>query len=454
MENYWVILAAGHGTRLWPISRKFLPKQFVKLKELNNISLYQRALKKCLEYTKSADNIKVVLTYETIHHWINQANELWIKIDESNLIIQPSMKETQAIISWAFKEIPENSNALIMASDHIIESESFRDEIELNKKNLEESMILFWIKWEKAETWLWYIEPKNPKEKISQISSFKEKPEKKEAEKFIKKWFLYNSMIFVSKKEVYMNELKKINHKMYDDLVSSENIGEFYEKCEKVVISQDIFEKSKNLLVQRCDFWWTDLWDFDSIKEFLEKSWYKDENSTQINSSSNMVLKENDDKRVCLLWVDNLTIIDKDDVLLVMKQWEWNNIKKLVKKFEEKNENHTDKLDFWRTMYRPWGYHTTISEEAWYRVRKITIFPWKALSLQKHMHRDESWVVASWIAEFINGKSSWKLEKWESTFIKHWNLHKLSNPWKVNLEVIETQIWDYLIEDDIIRFSE
>lgn len=454
MENYGIILAAWHWTRLWPISRKFLPKQFVKLKELNNISLYQRALKKCLEYTKKQDKIKVVLTYKTLHHWINQAKEIGINIEEKNIILQPSMKETQAIISWAFKELPENSKALVMASDHIINSEDFWEIIKSNEKELERNMILFWIKWEKPDTWLWYIEPEKTKEIISKVKSFKEKPNQKDAENYIKKWFLYNSMIFTSKKEVYFKELEKINKKMHDDLFSSDKIEDFYDKCDKVVISEDLFEKSKNLLVQKCDFLWTDLWDFDSIKEFLENSWYKDNHSTKINSSGNMVIKESDDKRVCLVWVNNLTIIDRDDVLLVMKEWEWSNIKKLVKTFEEKDDNHTDKLDFWRTLQRPWGYYTNLSEEKWYRVRKIIIFPGKWISLQKHIHRDESWVIASWVAEFINWNETWTLEKWESTFIKHWNLHKLSNPGKTNLEVIETQIWDYLIEDDIIRFSE
>jgi mannose-1-phosphate guanylyltransferase/mannose-6-phosphate isomerase len=170
-----VILAWGNGTRLWPVSRETFPKQFNKLDTLGWESLFQKSLKRALFLTEEKD-IYIVISKENFFHAEIQAEELWMNISSKNFIIQPLMKETLPIIILSIKHI-WNDNILFLPSDHIIEGlKDFKKKIELWLEKARDSIVIFRVKPDKIDTWLWYIKKEDKKSLVSRVSSFHEKP--------------------------------------------------------------------------------------------------------------------------------------------------------------------------------------------------------------------------------------------------------------------------------------
>jgi len=194
------------------------------------------------------------------------------------------------------------------------------------------------------------------------------------------------------------------------------------------------------------DIKWSDLWSFDSIWEYVEENNIKKDNLIEIwDTKNNVIIWENDNKEIALIDVQDLVIVDNDDVLLISKKWSTQKVKEIVKRTKKTN---------WNTEYRPWWSFTVLSVWEWYKTKKISVLPNRKLSLQSHHHRSEHWVVVEWSALVTIWDKEFLVVKWESVFIPVWEKHRLENPWKIPLSVIETQIWDYLEEDDIVRYND
>ena len=160
---------------------------------------------------------------------------------------------------------------------------------------------------------------------------------------------------------------------------------------------------------------------------------------------NNIILSESDNKEIALIDVEYLVIVDSKDALLISKKWSTQKVKEIIKKSKKIN---------WDTEYRPWWSFTILSCWKWYKTKKINVLPWRKLSLQSHMHRSEHWVVVEWTALVTIWDKEIVLPKWESVFVPIWVKHRLANNWKVSLSIIESQIWDYLEEDDIVRYND
>lgn len=437
-----LILAWWSWTRLWPISRETSPKQFAILKELWNKSLYQLTLLRALKLT-NIDNIYIVATKNNYFHAIIQAENLWYKINQKNIIIQPQMKETLPIVALSSRII-WNWNILMMPSDHLIQDEQNFVEIIKNNTNLLEKWILtFWIKPSKIETWYWYIE-KNSENKVL---NFHEKPDFKTAWEYIENWFLWNSWIYFFNKDLFFEELKLLQKNIYDLILDKNKTDdEIFEQIQAISFDNWISEKSNKMFCINMDIKWSDLWSFDSIWEYIEENNIILENIIQTwDTKNNVVIWENNNKEIALIDVQDLLIVDNDDVLLISKRWSSQKVKELLKKTKKIN---------WNTEYRPWWSFSVLSVWPWYKTKKISVLPWKKLSLQSHHHRSEHWVVVEWTALVTIWEKEILVKKSESVFIPVWEKHRLENPWKIPLSVIESQIWDYLEEDDIIRYDD
>ena len=448
MENKLkvVILAWWYGTRLWPLSRKTSPKQFSKLRELWWKSLFQMAVLRALEITNEK-NIFIVTAKDIYFHSEVQTKELWINIEESNYIMQPSMKETLPIIALTTRKIWK-WDILVMPSDHIIEDNiDFKNTVLNWIKYLDKSIVIFWIKTKNPETCYWYIEKEEKNKEISEVKSFHEKPDKETAKKYIEKWFLRNSWIFLFNSNTFWSELEKVNKKM-KNLFFNDKLDDNYifDKVEAVSIDYWLMEKSKNVISVDLNIYWNDLWSFDAIWEYFKKKKVINKKViTEWSCKNNIVLSESRNKEIALIDVKDLIVIDHEDVILISKKWSTQKVKEIIKK---------SKNNIWLTEYRPWWKFRILEEWVWYKTKNLTVLPWKKLSLQMHYHRSEHWVVVSWTAKIIVWEEERILEKWESTFVPIWTKHRLENPWKVPVIIIESQIWDYLEEDDIIRFSD
>lgn len=436
-----LILAGWSWTRLWPISRDSSPKQFAILKELWGFSLFQLTLKRALKLAEPKD-IFVVASSDNFFHVSTQAENIWIQIPEKNIILQPSMKETLPIISLSAKKIG-SWNILALASDHLIsEEDKFAEIIKNSIKYLSEWIVSFGIKPLKIETGYGYIEKDNS---TNEIKKFHEKPDYENAKKYIENWYLWNSWIYFFEHDFFFSELDKINNN-FKNLICDTTLtdSEIFDKIEAISIDNWISEKSKNMYCIDMPIKWTDLGSFDSIWEFIEEQNIQRENIININSKNNVVICQETNKEIALIDVEDLVIVDDEDVLLVCKKWSTQKVKQALKK--SKNTR-------WLTEYRPWWSHTVLTIWKGFKTKTITVLPWKKLSLQSHNHRTEHWVIASWTALVTIWEETKTITTWESIYIPLWVKHRLGNPGKIPLKVIETQVWTYVEEDDIIRYD-
>jgi mannose-1-phosphate guanylyltransferase/mannose-6-phosphate isomerase len=249
-------------------------------------------------------------------------------------------------------------------------------------------------------------------------------------------------------KKVFLSELEKHNYEYFD--IIKDWVLQNFEKLLDLSIDYWLLEKSDNIKVALLDIYWNDLGWFDAFNEyFLEHNIVND--FIQLESENNLVICNDSEKQICLLWVKDLIVVDTEDALLISKKWETQKVKHVIEKLKDKSKKQ---LDFWKTVYRPWWSYTIIDEWKLFKTKRLTVLPWKKLSSQLHYHRSEHWVVVSWTAKISLDDSEIILSKWESTFIKIGTKHRLENCGKTDLHIIESQIGDYLEEDDIIRFDD
>ncbi len=444
MEVKVVILAWWSWTRLWPLSRKYYPKQFLQLKELQGKSLFEQTFERALKLT-NIENIYVITNKDYKFHCMNQAN-----IEEKNIILEPEWKNTMWAISLWFDYFSKEDVALILPSDHIIKDEDvFIETVQKSIKHTNQSIITFWIKPTQAHTGYGYISTKTQNQDISDVVEFKEKPDKQTAVKYIENGYYWNAGIFLLKKEVFTNELQQ-NNKEYYNIIKNWVLKNF-DKLPDVSIDYWLLEKTNNIKMSKLDIYWNDLWSFDSIQEYLEDINYKNENTINIDGKDNFIMCEKKDKLITNVWVSNLIVVDTDDALLIANKWDSQKVKELVKTLKKDKKNI---LNYSNTVYRPWWKYTIIDEWTGFKTKRLTVLPWKKLSSQLHYHRSEHWVIVSGTAKITLDDKEIILSKWESTYIPIWSKHRVENCWKVDLHIIESQIWDYLEEDDIVRFDD
>ncbi len=452
MQINSIILAWWSGTRLWPLSRKFYPKQFIKLEELNNVSLFQKCILRAINISW-VSNIFIITNKDYKFHCLTQIWELWIKIKESQILIEPIAKNTLwAITFWMSKIKKDNDFWLILSSDHIIKNENKFKKIVLNCiKTAKNHIITFGIKPTEPNTWYWYISTENNNNYPAKVKEFKEKPDKKTAEKYIKKWYFWNWWIFLFSNKIFWEELKINNPNYYKIFKEWKNIEDIFNKIPDISIDYWLLEYSKNIFLMPLNTYWNDLWSFDSIDEYIKLTKYKNLNLMEQEWENNLVLSEVKNKKIVIIWLKNLIIVDTKDSLLISNKWQTQKVKNIVDILKWKWSNL---INFWNTIYRPWWSYTIIDEWKNYKTKRITVLPWKKISLQLHNHRSEHWVVVNGIANIIIWDKKKILKTWESIFIPVKTKHRLENAKNYDLNIIESQIWDYLEEDDIIRFED
>ncbi len=441
-----LILAWWIGTRFWPVSRKYYPKQFVQLQQFDNISFFQQTLKRALKITNNKD-IFVLTNIDYKFHCINQAKEIGFSFSDEQIILEPCPKNTLWAISLWMENLADNDIALVLASDHIIwDDNKFADEVKSVADEAAKHIVIFGIKPTSPNTWYGYIQSEKPKMDFSRVLNFKEKPDAKTAQKYIKKSFLWNSWIFLFSKKIFSEELKKSNKKYYD--LTKKWVLKNFDLLPNLSIDYWIMEKSNNIYMKRLDTYWNDLGSWDSFAEYFD---FKNADVLEIQWKNNFAVSDSTSKKIIFLWTEDLIAVDTKDSLLISKVWHTQMVKNVVDSLSQ-----TDKqfVEFGKTVYRPWWNYTIIDEWSWFKTKRISVLPGSKLSLQMHYHRSEHWVVVSGTATVTVWDQTKILRKGESVYIPSWTIHRLENAWKVILHIIESQIWDYLEEDDIVRFDD
>ncbi len=459
-----VILSGGSGTRLWPLSRTLYPKQFLPLH--SDKTLFQETVCR-LKNLGLADPI-VVCNEE--HRFIVAENLQDIGYKAQNIVLEPAGRNTApAIAAAALIAMKHNDDPLLMIlpADHLIEDmDAFAASTKI-AQNLagKGHMVTFGIKPTHAHTGYGYIEiGELIEDNANEIARFKEKPDKKTAEEFIKSGrYLWNSGMFCFKASKYLAELEKYQPELLkhakasvdnarNDLDFNRLDKDTFEQCPDIAIDYAVMENTKNGVVVGLDANWSDIGSWESVWEASEK----DENANVckgdiITQDSNNNYIYSDDKLITTLGVENLVIIDTQDALLVANKDNVQDIKLIVNKLKQAGRSET--LEH-KTVYRPWGHYTSISKGQRHQTKRISVKSGAKLSLQKHMHRSEHWIVVRGTAKVTKGEETFLLSETQSVYIPVGVVHALENPGKIDLEIIEVQTGSYLGEDDIIRLED
>ncbi len=448
-----VILAGGSGTRLWPLSRSNYPKQFLKLKSMDK-SIFQLSFERCLKLT-GLSQIYIVTNINYKFLVLGQIEELGYKFNEELILVEPSGKNTLPAICYAVKEIKKQGNdiAVVLPSDHLIaEDEKFIQTIMKGEQMAGEYIITFGMQPDKPHTGYGYIKPARPLEQGYQVAEFKEKPDYNTAVRYLKEGYLWNSGMFMFRTDIFAEEVKRYNYEVYEAF-NLTVIGEIYDKTPSISIDYGLMEKSSRVAVIPLNIKWRDLGSFDTFyDEFTsdERGNITFNGDILIDAANNLLYTSND-KSVALIGVNDLIVVDQRDALLICKKDQSQKVKDVVEQLKAANN---PRADYHLTTYRPWGSYTVLEEGLFYKIKRITVLPGKKLSYQLHYHRSEHWIVVKGTARVKVESVETFVRSGESTFVKTGLKHRLENPGKVLLEVIEVQLGEYLEEDDIVRFDD
>lgn len=484
----FVILCGGTGTRLWPLSRQSFPKQFTKL--IGEESLLLRSFARSLETARLLllsnehnDLLKTqwggvriqVITNKDYLYFVQAALSKYK--GEYSIVLEPESRNTAPAIGIAslisLLNNEPDSLLVILPSDHFIQDEnsfahSISNALELADSGL---LVTLGIHPTYPETGYGYIEVG---EKINslgfKVKRFEEKPSLDKARSFINsKKYLWNSGILVGSSRTILSEIKQHEPTLYSQLISmSEDIRstvdlgsidekvitlpECYSLSENLSFDYAVLEKTGVAVVTELKSGWSDLGSWHSVYD-LET---KDENQNAVVGQVETIEAQgcyirSETKLVTAVGVHDLAIIENDDAVLVAPLKDSQKVKNMVTRLRKKNRPEALVS---ASVYRPWGNYKSLAKGLRFQVKKLTVSPGECLSLQLHHHRAEHWIVVSGTAEVtIEGEKQILTEN-ESIFIPLGFKHRLANPGKIPLVVIEVQSGSYLGEDDICRFED
>ena len=449
-----IILAGGVGSRLFPLSREYYPKQFIKFNALEK-SLFQLTFERTLKISNIKD-IYIITNEKHKFLVLGQIEELGYNFKEENILIEPIGKNTLPAIYYGVKAIKErygDDAVAVFPSDHLIKNEDeFVNTIKDGVKLADNYLITFGINPNKPHTGYGYIKPGEKLDVGYKVEEFKEKPDLETAKKYIENGYLWNSGMFLFKTDIFEEEIKKYCPEVYEAF-KEDDINDIYRKVHDISIDYGIMEKSDRVAVIPINIKWSDLGSFDAIYDVFDK----DENGNIIygeniilNSKHNLI-HTHGGKLVSLIGIDDLIIVDTRDALLICNKGESQKVKDVVKYLKQKGD---ERVLFHKKVYRPWGWYEVLEEGRFYKVKKITVLPGKKLSYQLHYHRSEHWVVVKGMARVVIEGEEKFVRSGESIFVRSGLKHRLENPGKIPLEVIEIQVGEYLGEDDIVRFED
>jgi mannose-1-phosphate guanylyltransferase len=440
-----IILCGGSGTRLWPKSRKLYPKQFLKL--FDNNSLFELTVKR---NQNLCDEILVISNQDQSF----LAQDQMPNKAKAKYLLEPIGRNTAPAIALAAHLLDPETIMLVTPSDHLIKNQATYNECLKRAKELagQDYLVTFGIKPTRAETGYGYINAKG-----EEVISFKEKPDQITAQAYVdSQEYYWNSGIFCFKAKVFLAELAKYRDDIYqasqcldkNSLSQNTSIKVALDQMQNIPaesIDYAVMEKSDRVKMVMADFEWSDMGGFEALSSEVNNY----ENAHLINCHNTTVIGE--DRFIGGIGLKDIVIVDTADALIVSTKEESNKVKELLQVASEKNP---ELANVHMTAYRPWGSYTVLADKENFKVKYITVKPGHKLSLQKHKHRSEHWVVVQGCATVTNQDQVLELRPNEFTYIPAGAVHRLENKTEQEVIIVETQIGSYLGEDDIERLQD
>ena len=464
-----IILCGGTGSRLWPLSRQSFPKQYLSLISNDNNSLLQKTVLRL----KGLDNLgNPILICNEEHRFIVAEQMREIDIKPGSIILEPFGKNTApaiCIASLIALKKAANPTLIVLSSDHEIKKiEKFKEAINFGKISAKRgNLVTFGVIPDSPQSGYGYIKAKeisNNELYASNIETFIEKPDLETAKELIKnKYFTWNSGMFMFKAKNIIDEIKDLQPDIFE--ISNELVENIHNDLDFQRLNENIFqklpaisldiavmEKTKKGIVIPLKAGWSDIGSWKSVWENSNKDSKNNyiKGKVLIENTTNSYLRS-EHRLIVGLGLEDLIVVETNDAILVSKKSEDQRVKDIVKKLKRMEilEGVTHSK-----VFRPWGNYISLVKNTRWQVKLINVNPGQELSLQMHHHRSEHWVVVSGTAKIEIDNNKFFLSENESSYIPLGSKHRLSNPGKIPLSIIEVQSGSYLGEDDIERFDD
>ena len=459
-----LILSGGNGTRLWPLSRKLFPKQFHIV--TGSHTLFQQTLLRLADYEMAPP----VVVCNSEHRFIVEEQLTRIHHQQRQIILEPFGRNTAPAVALSALNLLDQGRddlLLVLPADHIIlNQEAFHQALDAAREDAENgSMVMFGIPATHPETGYGYIKTgQTLSANVLAVDQFIEKPDFLTATQYVNDGgYYWNSGMFLFRCSQFINELKTHSPKIHDACRSALdhsyteadclNVNsKYFAECPADSIDYAVMEKTDSACVIPLNAGWTDVGSWSALWDIQDKD-------EQGNSSSGDVMLEDcqnnlvhaSSKLVAMIGLSDLMVVETKDAVMIAHKNNAQQIKDIVEKLSKSGRGEVEKHT---QVFRPWGHYDSVDLGDRFQVKRITVQPGARLSLQKHHHRAEHWIVVSGTAKVTCDDKIFFLTENQSTYIPVTATHRLENPGKIPLELIEVQSGSYLGEDDIERLDD
>jgi mannose-1-phosphate guanylyltransferase/mannose-6-phosphate isomerase len=459
-----VIMCGGAGTRMWPASRETMPKQFIAL--LGRKSTFQETL---LRLDPEIFEEPVIVTNRDYRFLVQeQMAEIGVKGD---IVLEPERRDSAAAVAIACELAGEKASdavVAIFAADHAVQKVDVFQTLcrEAAAAAAQGFIVTLGIKPTGPATGYGYIRPGaviDAASGVARVEAFVEKPDLATAERYVEQGYLWNSGNFFFRADLMREELTRFEPEIARAAAQAfaaakRDLGflaldaEAFAQAPKTSIDYAVMERTSHAAVIPADIGWSDVGSWKAVWELSEQ----DANGNSVRGpgvvmdASNVYVRS-DDTLTAVLGVDNVIVITTEDAVLVLGAEHGDKVKQLVDELKRRKRKEANEH---RRVYRPWGSYQSIDNGERHQVKRIVVKPGHKLSLQKHYHRAEHWIVVRGSAEVTRNDEVTMVHENESIYLPIGSVHRLINPGKIDLELIEVQTGSYLGEDDIVRLED
>lgn len=460
-----IILSGGSGTRLWPLSREAYPKQFIPV--VSDESLLSDTISRGL---RLGADVRVMAITNEEHRFVVAANLHQLAADRTTgIILEPVGRNTAPAIALAALAVAEENPdelMLVMPSDQVLKDEqAFSRAVAAGSDAAREGkLVTFGIVPSSPHTGYGYIRAGGSRGTWSNVDAFVEKPDEETAQRYLDEGgYYWNSGMFLFSAGRYLEELERFQPAILEacraaygarkgDMDFTRVDKEAFAACPDDSIDYAVMEHTRDAVVVPLDAGWSDVGSWSTLWEIQPQ----DENGNACHGD--VILEDvsgsyvhSEGRLIAALGVSDHVIVETDDVVLVADRNRVQDVKKLVNRLKEQGR---PEYKLHKKVHRPWGTYEGVAHGERFQVKRITVNPGSSLSLQKHHHRAEHWVVVTGTAKVQRGEDELLLTEDQSTYIPLGVTHRLTNPGVIPLELIEVQTGSYLGEDDIVRFED